>query len=76
MIDFKKIEEEYMPSTHDDDFMFTLKARIFSELTEPERRLLICYCEIGSFAGLARFFHNSTPTARKRIKEIIKKICY
>ncbi len=74
MIDIKKIEDEYRPTSGDDDYFLTLKTAIFEELTEVERRLFITYCEIGSYAGLARFYHNSTPTARKRIKEIKAKL--
>lgn len=74
MIEYKKIEEEYLPTPNDDDYMLALKEAIFSGLTPQEVHLLIYYSEIGSYAGLARFFRNSTPTARKRIKEIRERI--
>lgn len=74
MIEYKKIEDEYRPTSGDDDYFLTLKTAIFEELTEAERRLFIYYCEIGSYAGLARYFHNSTPTARKRISDIKLKL--
>ena len=72
--DYEKIKPEYLPSPDDDDLTRELKEAIFTELSEVERRLLIAYAECGSYAGVARLFHSTPPTVRKRLKEIILKI--
>ena len=74
MTDFQKIAEEYKPTSADTDEWLAIKTAIFSGLTDAERILWIHYCEIGSYAGLARYFHNSIPTCRKRITEVREKI--
>lgn len=73
-VDYKKIEAEYLPNDNDDDLMRELKEAIFNELTEPERKLLIYYAEMNSFAAVSRMLHNSPPTAKRVISEIIDKI--
>lgn len=72
--DYEKIKPEYLPSPDDDDLTRELKEAIFTELSEVEQRLLIAYAECGSYAGVARLFHSTPPTVRKRLKEIILKI--
>ena len=72
--DYEKIKPEYLPSPDDDDLTRELKEAIFTELTEVEQRLLIAYAECGTYAGVARLFHSSPPTVRKRLREIILKI--
>jgi len=73
-VDYSVIEREYMPNADDDDLMREYKESVFNDLSEPERKLLIMYCEIGSYAGLARELGSSPPTAKKVIEEIIDKI--
>ena len=73
-IDYKKIEAEYLPNENDDDLMRELKEAMFTELTEPERKLLIYYAELGSFAAVSRMLKNSPPTAKRVISDIIDKI--
>lgn len=72
--DFEEIKPEYLPSDADDDLTRELKEAIFTELTEVEQRLLIAYAECGTYAGVARLFHSTPPTVRKRLREIIEKI--
>lgn len=72
--DFDAIKPEYLPSPNDDDLTRELKEAIFTELSEVEQRLLIAYAECGSYAGVARLFHSTPPTVRKRLREIILKI--
>lgn len=72
--DYEKIKPEYLPNPNDDDLTRELKEAIFTELTEVEQRLIIAYAECGSYAGVARLFHSSPPTVRKRLREIILKI--
>ena len=70
---YSRIEAEYMPNLNDDDLMREIKEDLF-RLSEVERKLLILYCEEGSYAGLARKLHSSEPTAKKRVQEIIYKL--
>ena len=72
--DFEAIKPEYYPTPYDDDLMREFKEAIFTELTEVEQRLFIAYCECGTYAGVARLFHSTPPTVRKKIQEIILKI--
>lgn len=72
--EYRKIEDEYRPNGDDDDLMLELKEAIFSELTEAERKILIYFCEIGSYAGVARIWGSSPPTVKKRVEEILDKI--
>ena len=72
--DFEAIKPEYLPSPKDDDLVRELKETIFTELTDVEQRLFIAYCECGTYAGVARLFHSTPPTVRKRLQEIIFKI--
>lgn len=73
-VSYKKIEAEYLPNAEDDDLMRELKEAVFNELTEPERKLLILYAELGSFAAVSRLLRSSPPTAKRVITEIIDKI--
>ena len=70
---YSKIEAEYLPNAEDDDLMREIKEDLF-KLSEVERKLLILYCEVGTYAGLARKLHSSEPTAKKRVQEIIYKL--
>lgn len=72
--EYRKIEDEYRPNGTEDDLMLELKQAIFSELTEAERKILIYFCEVGSYAGVARIWGSSPPTVKKRVEEILDKI--
>lgn len=73
-VNYKKIEAEYLPNEEDDDLIREFKEAMFNELTEPERKLLILYAELGSFAAVSRLLKSSPPTAKRVITEIIDKI--
>lgn len=72
-IDFNKIEQEYFPTIEDDDRMADIKERLFN-LTEAERRIFLIYLDEGTYAGVAKFFGVSRPTARKYVKKILEKL--
>lgn len=74
-IPFERIEDEYRPTPEDDDAVKEMKDRIFNRLTDPERIILIWYAELGTYAALARKFHNSVPTVKKKIEQIRQKLC-
>lgn len=72
--DFEAIKPEYLPNPNDDDLMREFKEAIWNDLDDVEQRLLIAYCECGTYAGVARLFRSTPPTVRKKLQEIIKKI--
>lgn len=72
--DWQTIERDYKPDGTEDDLMLEIKEALFKELTEVERKILLYYCEIGSYAGVARIWGSSPPTVKKRIIEIIDKL--
>lgn len=70
----KVYEEDYRPNPDiDDDEMLHIKTAV-SKLNTIQRLIFFQYCEIGSYAGLARLYGVSTPTAKKYIEEIRQKI--
>lgn len=72
--DWQTIERDYLPNAGDDDLLAELKVALFTELTEVERKILLYYCELGSYAAVARIWGSSPPTVKKRLMEIIDKI--
>ena len=73
-INFAAIETEYYPTLEDDDTMQAIKAKLFSRLNEGERRVFLMYMDFGTYAGVAKLFGVSPPTAKKAIKKIIEKL--
>lgn len=73
LIDFGKIEEEYIPTLEDDDRMLGIKNKLF-KLTEAERRIFLIYLDEGTYSGVAKFFGVCNATAKKYIKNIIEKL--
>lgn len=73
-MDFTKIETEYAPNPLEDtDEIILFKERLF-KLSEAERRIFLVYMEEGSYAGTARFFKVSVPTARKYCNKVMEKL--
>lgn len=73
LIDFSKIEQEYIPTIEDDDKMTAIKNRLLT-LSEAERRIFLIYLDEGTYAGVAKFFGCCNITAKKKIKAIIEKL--
>lgn len=76
--DWNRISPDYLPSDGDDDLIRTIKESLI-ELSEAERKIMIAYCECGTYVGVARLFHSSAPTVRKYIRAIRRKLwenCY
>lgn len=72
------IEEEYMPSNDifcEDDILYSnIKKIIQSDLSEPERRIILVYAELGNVRDTAKIFKVSPSTIWNKIKDIKLKI--
>lgn len=76
---FKLAKSEYSFTfnifTQDDERMIRIKQAIATQLSEPDKNVLILYCEVGSMVKTAEMLGVSKNTLRKnldRIKETIK----
>lgn len=76
-IDIDKILEEYKPDnslfTEEDEYINKLKNIIYS-LTEPEKRIIIMYAELGTFRKLGKELGVSTSSAYLKVLDIRNKI--
>lgn len=76
-IDIDKILEEYKPDnslfTEEDEDINKLKNIIYS-LTEPEKRIILLYSELGTFRKLGKELGVSASSAYLKIKDIRNKI--
>lgn len=71
----EELFEEYKANALDDnDDMYNLKDIIFNKLTEVEKRLLLLYAELQSYAKLGKQLNISSTLAYYQVKEIKKKI--
>lgn len=86
-INIYDLEDEYKPSSglfnEDDIFIDRIKKIIYNELSETERRIILCYAEIGNIRDLASLFKVSTTTmwhqvnnVKKKIKDILNEYIY
>lgn len=74
-IDFKMLEEEYFGVTpEDDDYVSEVKRSVFTELNEGERRILVLYAEMGTYAAVAKELGCSPGTIKNKIKIIQWKL--
>ena len=72
------VEDEYAPSddifNEDDITISKIKKIIQNELSEPERRIILAYAELGNIRDCAKLFKVSPTTIWNKIKEIKIKI--
>ena len=73
MIDYEAIEREYLMDYDDDDTMLAVKETI-KNLPQGQKALFFLYCDIGTYAGVARLLHCSPTTVRKSIMKTRLKI--
>lgn len=67
-------EEDYIPNElSDTEEVYRLKESV-SKLTGVQKQIFLHYCEIGTYAGTARYYGVSVPTIHKYIDEIRRKI--
>ena len=78
MIDIQQILEDYAPDTSiwndDDELINKLKEIIYNKLTEPEKRIILMYAELGNLRKLGKELGVSTSSAWIKIKDIKTKI--
>lgn len=73
-LDLNWTKDDLAPDTlEDDDCVFKIKKQI-DKLPQAEKNIWYCYVEIGTYAGVARYLKSSTPTAKKIIDKIRRKI--
>lgn len=74
-MNWKKIENEYLmiDELNDDDMLLNIK-EIIKNLKEPEKLIFIKYSELGSYAGVAKEYKVTKPTAKKYITIVKNKI--
>ena len=72
------VEAEYRVSDDifcEDDILYSnIKKIIQSDLSEPERRIILAYAELGNIRDCAKLFKVSPTTIWTKIKEIKIKI--
>ena len=73
MIDYRKVELEYLSDYGDDDRMLAIKEAI-RDLPQGQKTLFFNYCDIGTYAGVARFLKCSPTTVRKSIMKTRRHI--
>ena len=78
MIDIQQILEDYAPDTSiwndDEELVNKLKEIIYNKLTEPEKRIILMYAELGNLRKLGKELGVSTSSAWIKIKDIKTKI--
>ena len=72
--DYAKVKDEYKADDFkDDERVYRIKTAL-ERLTPVERKIFIAYIELGTFAGVAKLYNVTPPTAKTYIISIIKKI--
>lgn len=73
-----EVEDEFRVSDDifcEDDILYSnIKKIIQSDLSEPERRIILSYAELGNIRDCAKLFKVSPTTIWNKIKEIKIKI--
>lgn len=77
-INIYELEELYSPSfdifSEDDDTYDKLKKIIFFKLDDTERRIILCYADVGNLRDTAKIFNVSTSTIWAYVTRIKTKI--
>lgn len=78
MVNIQQILEDYAPDdtiwNEEEDLVQKLKDIIYNKLTEPEKRIILMYAELGNLRKLGKELGVSTSSAWIKIKEIKTKI--
>lgn len=68
------IQDDYVPDDiKDDDKMYLCKSCVQS-LNRMEKRILLTYVELQTYAAAAKEFNVSPPTFRKYVQGILEKV--
>lgn len=77
-INIYELEELYSPSSdifsEDNETYDKLKKIIFFKLDDTERRIILCYAEVGNLRDTAKIFNVSTSTIWGYVSRIKTKI--
>lgn len=73
MIDYKTLFEDYAINGEEDDRMLALKQQFFA-LSPADRNILLLYAEYGTYTGVAKILHCSSPTCKRKILKIRAQI--
>lgn len=78
MINYEDIEKEYLTvnalnEDGDDDRMKRIK-EVIGTLPHGQKELFFIYCDVGTYAGVARLLHCSPTTIRKSVMKTRQKI--
>lgn len=74
MLNYTGIALDYQITIEDDDVIYEIKRKMQDVLTEPERRILYAYLELGTYSAVAKLFKVSSPTIKKYIIKVIEKL--
>ena len=73
-----QVMDEYRPNNSifndEDDKIHRIKEKIYNDLSEADRRIILSYAEIGNIRDTAKLFKVSPTTIWIKIKEIREKI--
>lgn len=73
--DFNAAEREYFTiNGSDDDNLLEVKQSVYTELNEAERRILVLYMDLGTYAGVAKMLGCAPNTIKNKIKNIRYKL--
>lgn len=73
--DYELISGDYLPNPDtDDDRLLRCKTCIQEGLTRVERRILLTYVELQTYAAAAREFNVSRPTFKHYLQGVLQKV--
>ena len=71
--EYDLIAKDYLPNDEDDDRLIVTKECI-QALSKMERRILLTYVELQTYAASAKEFHVSPPTFKSYLQGILEKV--
>ena len=71
---YNLIAKDYLPDPDNDDDRLLLCKTCIQELNRVERRILLTYVELGSYAASAREYNVSAPTFKHYLQGVMAKV--
>lgn len=72
--DYDLIQKDYIPSFGEDDDRLYCAKECVQALSKMEKRILLTYVELQTYAASAREFHVSAPTFKHYLQGILEKV--
>lgn len=72
--DYDLIAKDYIPAPDTDDDRLLGAKECIQELTKMERRILLTYIELQTYAAAAREFNVSRPTFKRYVQGVLEKV--